>query len=91
MAVLTAKEKKQLLQDGYSKADVTEITICVKNISYTLIANEGTELTIAESEAKERLGQEEWLKGVARATFFTDTTRDGLSGERIHIHCKNYL
>ena len=87
---LTQEQKTALEESGYSKADIHEISIAVKKTSYYLLAPNGTRLTITETEAKQRLGMDEWLKAIARSAFHAEAVRYGLNNEKIALHSKIY-
>lgn len=86
---ITKEEKRSLTLQGYSRTDINEIIRAARKTSYFLVCGQ-QRLTIPESEAVERLGREEWLKGITRSAFHIDTTRHGLNGEMIHMHSKVY-
>ena len=86
METLTKEEKKQLEDSGYSKADIQQITAAIKKTEYFLVTPTGQRLIIPQSEAIERLGRKEWLRAIAKSTFFVNTTRYGLNNERIALH-----
>lgn len=88
---LTDPEKKELENSGYSKQDIQCIVSAIKKTTYALVQQDGTQLTIGPQEALERLGREEWIRGIARSAFYVDTTRYGLNGERISLHSKVYI
>ena len=87
---LTNEEKISLEESGYSKGDIQQILKAINKTRYALVTDDNRKLTISESEAIERLGREEWVKGIARSTFYIDTIRFGMSGERIAMHSKVY-
>ena len=87
---LTHPDKIFLESKGHSHADIVEIIHCLKHTVYSLVTDDGTTLTIDAKEAIERLGRDEWLKGIARSSFYCETTRIGLSGEKVHIRTKNW-
>ena len=86
---LTAKEKSQLKEKGYSTSDLNEITRGIKITKYILILEKKTK-EISEEEAIKRLGREEWLKGIAKSSFNMESIREGLKGERIMLKTKLY-
>ena len=88
MATLTATEKAQLKDRGYSPSDLKEITSAIKKTTYTLILSSGDQQDLTEKEAISKLGREEWLKGIARSAFYTETRRYGKKGECIRIHSR---
>jgi len=90
METLTKTEKQQLRDSGYSAADVSEISSMIKKTSYALVTEKNEKLTISEKEAIKRLGRDEWIRGICRSVFYTETTRYGLNGERLHLYTKNY-
>lgn len=79
-----------LLEQGYSHADINEIVRAAKKTEYSLLCD-NERLTIGEKEAHDRLGHDEWLKGILRSAFHVETTRYGKHGEKIHLHSKIYL
>ena len=87
---LTHTDKSFLESKGHSHADIVEIVHCLKYTVYSLVTDDGTTLTIDVKEAIERLGREEWLKGIARSSFYSETTRTGLAGEKVLIRTKNW-
>ena len=90
-STLTKEEKELLSSSGYSNSDIQQICAAVKKTKYALVTPDGKKLTITEQEAVERLGREEWLRGIARSTFYIDTIRYGLNNERIAMHSKVYI
>lgn len=87
--MITKQEKQDLMDAGYSRQDINQIIAAEKQTSYYLV-QAGNRLTITKDEAIERLGRDEWLRGLAKSTFFVDTVRNGLNGERIALHSKVY-
>ena len=87
---LTQTEKINLREKGYSVADLREIKDSIKCTTYHLIHPNGKREEISETKAIELLGREEWLKGLSRSAFYTETNRWGLNGERINMHTRNY-
>lgn len=88
--MLTAQDKQLLEQIGHSKQDIAFIIQAEKKTTYALIQPNGNQLTIGKEEAIERLGREEWLRGLARSAFYIETKRFGLNGERIALHSRVY-
>lgn len=89
-STLTKQEKEKLSSSGYSNSDIQQICGAVKKTKYALVSPDGKKHTITEEEAVERLGRDEWLRGIARSTFYIDTIRYGLNNERIAMHSKVY-
>ena len=87
---LTHTDKSFLEPKGHSHADIVEIAHCLKHTVYELVTSDESVLTIDAKEAIERLGRDEWLKGIARSSFYCETTRIGLSGEKVLIRTKNW-
>ena len=92
--IIDKDERKALSEAGYSNSDILQmilqIAAAVKKTKYYLVTPDNKRHSITESEAIERLGREEWLRGIARSTFYIDTTRYGLNDERIAMHSKVY-
>ena len=88
--IIDKDERKALSEAGYSNSDILQIAADVKKTKYYLVTPDNKRHSITESEAIERLGREEWLRGIARSTFYIDTTRYGLNDERIAMHSKVY-
>ncbi len=88
--IIDKHERKALSEAGYSNSDILQIAAAVKKTKYYLVTPDNKRHSITESEAIERLGREEWLRGIARSTFYIDTTRYGLNDERIAMHSKVY-
>ena len=88
--IIDKDERKALSEAGYSNSDILQIAAAVKKTKYYLVTPDNKRHSITESEAIERLGREEWLRGIARSTFYVDTTRYGLNDERIAMHSKVY-
>lgn len=86
---LTADEKEMLMKSGHSKSDINEIVSCVKKTKYFL-KNGQEETPLSPEEAINILGRDEWAKGIARATFYGETTRWGLNNERVAVRANNY-
>ena len=89
MATLTKQEKAELKEKGYSFSDIQEIVKGAKKTIYYLIAD-GNQTSIDENEAIERLGREEWLRGLARSSFHIGTNRYGLNGETVRMETRLY-
>lgn len=88
--VLTRDDRKFLDKIGHSISDIAEIGKFLGKTRYELITPDGETLTISENEAITRLGREEWLRGIGKSTFFVETTRWGLNGERVRIRTESY-
>ncbi len=88
--IIDKDERKALSEAGYSNSDILQIAAAVKKTKYYLVTPDNNRHSITESEAIERLGREEWLRGIARSTFYIDTIRYGLNDERIAMHSKVY-
>lgn len=88
---LTAIEKQLLEMSGHSKQDIQDILKAIKKTTYELLGNNGLNKEISTDEAIEILGREEWVRGIARSTFYIHTTRSGLNGERVAMHSKVYI
>lgn len=88
---ITLEERTALKEKGYSAHDIQEIVTGAKKTTYLLIVQGEQPVTITEKEAIERLGREEWLRGLCRSAFEAESTRWGLNDERILIHTKCYL
>ena len=86
---LTADEETMLMKSGHSKSDINQIASCVKKTKYFL-KNGQEETPLSPEEAINILGRDEWAKGVARATFYGETTRWGLNDERVTLRANNY-
>lgn len=91
MATLTKEERNMLIASGHSKSDITEIVSAIKKAEYFLLAPDGKETPISFDEAVSILGREEWARGIARATFYSQTTRYGLNDEKVVIRACNYI
>ena len=88
---LTETEKTVLRSTGHSFSDVREISNSIKNTKYYIIIQEtGKQKEIDEEKAIRTLGREEWLRGISRSTFYNETTRWGINGERIKMVTKNW-
>lgn len=85
------EEINEMKESGYSLDDLNQIAEAVGKTTYTLINFNNQHFKISEAEAIERLGREEWIKGICRSAFYVDTTRFCLNGEKIAMHSKVYL
>lgn len=88
---LSNTEIIRLRESGFSSNDIKEINTAIKKTTYHLVLPTGEKKEITASEAIDTLGRDEWVKGVARSTFYVETTRTGLSGEKVHIYSKTWL
>lgn len=70
---LTNKDKKYLIAIGYSDNDLTAIEDAIRNIRYEVF--DSIPINITQKEAIRLLGREEYLSGVARATFHSSAVR----------------
>lgn len=70
---LTNKDKKYLIAIGYSDNDLTAIEDAIRNIRYDVF--DSIPINITQKEAIRLLGREEYLSGVARATFHSSAVR----------------
>lgn len=86
---LTADEETMLKKSGHSERDIKEIASCVKKTKYFL-KNGQEETPLSPEEAINILGRDEWARGVARATFYGESTRWGLNNERVTVRAKNH-
>ena len=89
--IFSFEELSEMQSSGYSLDDLNQIASAVDKTSYTLITLNDERLTIGETEAIERLGRAEWIKGICRSAFYVNTTRRCLNGEKIAMHSKVYL
>ena len=85
---LTRDDKEQLRESGHSASDISEISHGIAKTTYFLITVKDEPKQITETEAIGRLGREEWLRAISRSTFYAETTRYGLNGERIRVNTK---
>ena len=88
MAKLTSSEKTALKESGYSQQDLREIESAIPKTSYRLILDKSDYKEISEAKAMELLGRKEWLKGISRSTFYVETVREGLKGEKILMYSR---
>ena len=72
---LTNKDKKYLIAIGYSDNDLTAIEDAIRNIRYEVEVFDSIPINITQKEAIRILGREEFLSGVARATFHSSAVR----------------
>lgn len=86
---LTTDEKTMLMKSGHSKNDINEIVSSVKKTKYFL-KNGQEETPLSPEEAINILGRDEWARGVARATFYGESTRWGLNDERVTVRANNH-
>jgi hypothetical protein len=70
---LTNKDKEYLIAIGYSDNDLTAIEDAIRNIRYEVF--DSIPINITQKEAIRLLGREEFLSGVARATFHSSAVR----------------
>ena len=91
MLTLTKEDREMLIASGHSRSDIIEIVSSLKKTEYFLKSPSGDETSITPEEAASILGREEWARGVARSTFYSESTRYGLADERVVIRSKNYL
>lgn len=86
---LTKEERDMLMSSGHSKNDINEIVASLKKTTYFLKCG-AVEKPLTPTEAIDILGRTEWAKGVARATFYSETTRWGLNDERVVVKFNNH-
>lgn len=85
---LTVEEKINLRQSGYSNSDIQEIQQAIPKTTYTVIEPSGFRRELTEEEAIASLGREEWLKAISRSTFYVETFRYSLTGEKVRVYSK---
>lgn len=89
MPVLTIDDRKLLKASYFSKNDIHTISSSIESMMYFLKDSSGVETSITPERAIIILGREEWVRGVAKATFFSNTTRTGLFDEKVVIRIKD--
>ena len=72
---LTNKDKEYLIAIGYSDNDLTAIEDAIRNIRYEVEVFDSIDINITQKEAIRLLGREQFLSGVARATFHSSAVR----------------
>lgn len=90
MITLTPVDCLTLQSIGHSAADISEIKHGIKKTTYYLLDENSNKSEITEDEALTILGRDEWLRGIARSSFYMETTRFGLAGERVRMETKLY-
>ena len=80
---LTETDKKQLIENGYTKRDFAQIERAMQKskTKYSAVnIQTGKKETISRERAIEILGRETWLSGISRSAFHGTATRDNLRG-----------
>lgn len=88
MIQLTPSDCILLQSIGHSNTDIAEIRHGIKKTTYFILDEKSNKSQITEDEALTILGREEWLRGIARSSFYMETTRYGLAGERVRMETK---
>lgn len=72
---LTEADKKQLKKWGYRKSDLDQIEIATSLTRYEIDGK-----LVCDEEARELLGDEEYLSGISRSAFHWSASRETPDG-----------
>lgn len=81
---LNRQERQILRTDGYSTSDIAEIIQVAGKIIITIPSEKHT-ATISHKQARDLLGTERFLSGIAWSTFNWAATRECPDGTRIRF------
>ena len=81
---VSKSDKEILIGFGYTEEDMDQIGRAMTKTVYTLCRSNGEEKRISRAEAREILGDEEYLSGISRSAFHWSSMR-GEDGNQVYF------